>query len=228
MLGRVIVIGNRCAFAGYANDRARGMIGMGLNIGYVLAKLRLDENWERLDRLLFGLNLIGRMAQGQVVTREDEGGLALAESLPVDEGAAVGMKQIPLGEILEQCRVGADVEKSAEALLRLFAKDPGDAGPAGDVEPGGIGLESLARKLKSLEAESASGVPLSWRTALFADQCQHGFGMIRISDDGAGGLRKDHISIDRLTVPDDAGEPFGKGARRDLTPPGLSRNDVQD
>src|SRR4029077_761238 len=119
------------------------MIGMGLNIGYVLTKLRLDEDWERLDRLLFGLNLIGRMAQGQVVAGEDEGGLAFTEGLPINEGATVGMKQIPLGEILEQRRVGADVEKGAESLLRLFAKDPGDAGPASDVEPGGIGLESL-------------------------------------------------------------------------------------
>src|SRR4029077_16809629 len=152
------------------------MIGMGLNIGYVLTKLRLDEDWKRLDRLLFGLNLIGRMAQSQVIPGEDERGLALAEGLAVDERATVGMKQIPLGEILEQRRVGADVEKGAEGLLRLFAEDPRDAGPAGDVEPGGIGLESLAGELESLKAESASGVPLSWRTALFADQCKEGFG----------------------------------------------------
>src|SRR4029077_746333 len=49
MLRRVIVVGNRCAFAGHANDRTRGMIRMSLNIGYVLAKLRLDEDWKRLD-----------------------------------------------------------------------------------------------------------------------------------------------------------------------------------
>src|SRR4029077_438498 len=99
MLRRVIVVGNRCAFAGHANDRTRGMIRMGLNIGYVLAKLRLDEDWKRLDRLLFGLNLIGRVAQSQVVTGEDEGRLSLAEGLAIDEGAAVGMKEIPLGKV---------------------------------------------------------------------------------------------------------------------------------
>src|SRR4029077_14988336 len=125
-------------------------------------------------------------------------------------------------------RVGADIEESAESLLRLFTKDPGNARPAGDVEPGWIGREALARKLESLEAESASGVPLSWRTALFADQCKHGFGMIRVRDDGTGRLGKDHIGVDRLPVTDNAGEPFGKGARRNLTPPGFSRNDVQD
>src|SRR4029077_16073446 len=135
------------------------MIGMGLNIGYVLTKLRLDEDWKRLDRLLFGLNLIGRVAQSQVVTGEDEGRLSLAEGLAIDEGAAVGMKEIPLGKVFQQRRVGADAEKGAESLLRLFTKDPGNAGPAVDVEPSGIGLESLTRELKSLEAESASGVP---------------------------------------------------------------------
>src|SRR4029077_14460748 len=135
MLRRVIVIGDRCAFAGHANDRTRGMIGMGLNIGYVLAKLRLDEDWKRLDRLLFGLNLIGRMAQGQVIAGEDERGLAFAERRPVDEGATVGMKERPLGKVLEQRGIAAYVEKGAEGLLRLFAKNPSNAGPAGDVEP---------------------------------------------------------------------------------------------
>src|SRR4029077_9814838 len=101
MLRRVIVIGDRCAFAGHANDRTRGMIGMGLNIGYVLAKLRLDEDWKRLDGLLLGLNLIGRMAQGQVVTGEDERGLAFTEGLAIDEGAAIGMKEIPFGKVLQ-------------------------------------------------------------------------------------------------------------------------------
>src|SRR4029077_9942167 len=181
------------------------MIGMGLNIGYVLAKLRLDEDWKRLDRLLFGLNLIGRMAQGQVIAGEDERGLAFAESLPVDEGATVGMKEIPLGKVLEQGGIGAYVEKGAEGLLRLFPKNPSNAGPAGDVEPGRVGLESLARELKGLKAESASGVPLSWRTALFADQCKQGFGMIRVRDDGARRLGKDHIGVDRLPVTDDTG-----------------------
>src|SRR4029077_19930228 len=120
MLGRVIVVGNRCAFAGHANDRTRGMVGMGLNISHVLAKLQLDEDWERLDRLLFGLNLIGRMAQSQVVSGENKGGLALAEGLAINERAAIGMKEIPLGEVLEQRRVGADVEKGAEGLLCFF------------------------------------------------------------------------------------------------------------
>src|SRR4029077_5448254 len=200
------------------------MIGMGLNIGYVLAKLRLDEDWKRLDRLLFGLNLIGRVAQSQIVTGEDEGRLAFAEGLAIDEGAAIRVKQIPLGEILEQRGIGANAEKSAESLLRLFPKDPGNAGPASDVESGGIGLESLARELESLEAESASGVPLSWRTALFADQCKQGLGMLWVRDEGASGSGEDHIGVDRLPVTDAAGEPFGKGARGDLTPPGLGGN----
>ena len=72
VLGRVVVVGDGRAFAGDANDGARRMIGIGFNVGHVLAQLRLDEDWKRLDRLLLGLNQVGRMAKDEVVLAEDE------------------------------------------------------------------------------------------------------------------------------------------------------------
>ena len=85
MLGRVIVVGNGRPFAGDANDRARRMIGIGFDVGDVLAQLRLDEDWKRLDRLFLGLNEIGSVPKDQAVFGEDELRLAFAEGLAVYE-----------------------------------------------------------------------------------------------------------------------------------------------
>ena len=78
------------------------MVGIGFDVGHVLAQLRLDEDWKRLDRLLSGLNEVRSVQEDKTVLVEDELSLAFAEGLAVYEFVVPGVKQIPLGEVLEQ------------------------------------------------------------------------------------------------------------------------------
>ena len=78
------------------------MVGINFDVGDVLAQLRLDEDWKRLDRLFLGLNEIGGVPKDEAVFAEDELALAFAEGLAVDKFVVSGVEKIPLGKVLEQ------------------------------------------------------------------------------------------------------------------------------